>query len=307
MKLSTGQIIKDERKKQKLTQSDLAGDFISVENLIQIEGNQVKASISTLSYIAKSLNLNIEQLMSEQSKVEQLALIASELMANYKDNQFELIINQLNDLKVQAPVIFHHNFIKDIYINTYFKYGDSLIKEGQFDEALKCYTVLLSYEEEFMLDNELIAYELYTKLVEVYSMNQEHELARDYNVKAKKLIRKMMSAKEVQNLYLLMTGSEPSEVIKAAQNVDTDMLDDYSRAKMNMVVGQSYFAMKDYKKALKFLHQAIKYYEEKTYNSLTSLMYEEVSKCYSNLDEHELAVEYMIKVKKSQQQRHQLS
>ena len=77
--------------------------------------------------------------------------------------------------------------------------------------------------------------------------------------------------------------------------------------KMHMVLGNAYFNIKHYKTAVDFLLLAIQYYEEKTYNSLTIMMYEELSKCYSNLDEHELAVEYMIKAKKSQEQRHQLS
>ena len=307
MRMTTGQKIRDERKKKKLTQSDLAGDFISVDNLIQIEENHMKASMSTLNYIAKRLDLDIKYFLTEQSTVEQLAEIASDLLDDYKGDECSKIIDQLNDLKVQSPIIFHHSFIKDIYINTHFKQGNNLIKDGKYEEALECYKVLLEYEDEFMLDNELTAYELYTKLVEVYSMSQHHEMARSYNKKAKDLIKKMMAAKEVQNLYLLMTGSEPHDVIKAASKIDPEMLDDYSKAKMNMVLGNAHFTMKHYKTALDYLHLAIKYYEEKTYNSLTILMYEEVSKCYSHLEEHELAVEYMIKVKKSQQQRHQLS
>lgn len=306
MRMTTGQIIREERKKRKFTQSDLAGDFISVENLIQIEENQMKPSISTLSYIAKKLELDIEFFLTEQSKVEQLASIASELMFYYKADQCQKIIEQLDTLKVQAPLIFHHSFIKDVYINTHFKHGNNLVKKGAFGEALKCYEVLLEYEEEFMLDNELTAYELYTKLVDVYSMNTNIEKANEYNIKAKDLIKKMMAAKEVQNLYLLLTGSDPIAVVKAASKIDPIMLDDYSKAKMNMVLGNAHFTMKHYKTALDYLHLAINYYEEKTYNSLTILMYEEVSKCYSHLEEHELAVEYMKKANKSQQERHQL-
>lgn len=307
MRRTTGQIIREERKKKKFTQSDLAGDFISVENLIQIEENQTKPSLSTLSYIAKRLDLEVEYFMTEQSKVEQLSKISKELIEDYRDGECSKIIEQLNTLKVQAPALFHHSFIKDIYINTHFKYGHILFKEGLYDQALDCYQVLLGFEEEFMLDSEIVAYELYTKLVDVYSMKADSEEASKYNDKAKTLIKKMMAAKEVQNLYLLMTGSEPRDVVKEAKKIEVDMLDDYSKAKMNMVLGNAHFTMKHYKTALDYLHMAIEYYEEKTYNSLTILMYEEVSKCYSNLEEHELAVEYMQKANKSQEQRHQLS
>jgi uncharacterized protein HemY len=138
-------------------------------------------------------------------------------------------------------------------------------------------------------------------------MCQDTEKALVYNVKAKELIKKMLATKEVQNLYLLMSSSDYREVIKVSQKIEVKMLDEYNKAKMNMVLGNAHFNLKHYKTAVDFLEQAIKYYEDKTYNSLTILMYEELSKCYSNLDEHELAVQYMKKANKSQELRHQLS
>ena len=307
MVMTIGQIIKCERKNKKITQSDLAGNFISVDNLKQIEENKIKASISTLAYIAKKLDLDIECFLTEQSKVEQLTELTKALMEDYKKNQCEKIIHELNELKVQAPIIFRDSFITDIYISTHFKYGEQLTKEGNYEKALKCYNVLLEFEEDFMLDNELLAYELYIKLVDVYTMKSNNEKAQEYKNKAKIFIKKMLAAKEVQNLYLLMSGSEPRDAINEAKKIDVTMLDEYSQAKMNMVLGNAYYTIKHYKTALDYLLLAIKYYEEKTYNSLTIIMYEEVSKCYSNLDEHKLAIEYMVKVKTSQQERHQLS
>jgi tetratricopeptide (TPR) repeat protein len=304
MRISTGKRIREERKKNKLTQSELAGDWVSVENLIQIEESRFIPSLITLTCIAKKLNVDVDYLMSEQSRVEQLAVIAKELLTEYKSDHFYNIIERLDELKVQSPMLFHNEFIEDIYISTYFKQGNYLTAEGRVDEAKLCYEQLLPYEQDFMLDNELTAYELYMKLADAYGRCQEIEKANLYNIKAKELIKKMMAAKEVQNLYLLMTGSDYQAVISAAKKVDSDMLDDYSKAKMNMVLGNANFNLKLYKTAINYLRRAIKYYEEKTYNSLTIMMYEELSKCYSNLDEHELAVEYMQKAKKSQEQRH---
>ena len=103
-------------------------------------------------------------------------------------------------------MLFHNDFVKDLYINIYFKYGSYLTKKEQFDEALECYEILLEFEHEFILDNELVAYELYTKLVDTHSLCGNNEKALEYNKKAKNLIKKMMAAKEVQNLYLLMTN-----------------------------------------------------------------------------------------------------
>lgn len=307
MRNTIGYRIQEMRKKNKLTQSDLAGDFISLENLIEIEEDKAKPSKTTLSYFANRLHVDVDFLVNEKSKIEELASIAQELMSDYQDNQCQKIIERLNTLKSESPMLFHNDFVKDVYINTYFKYGSYLTKKEEFEEALICYEILLEFEHEFILDNELVAYELYTKLVDTHSLCGNNEKALEYNKKAKNLIKKMMAAKEVQNLYLLMTSQNYREVVDAYKTIEVDMLDDYNKAKMHMVLGNAFFNMKHYKTAVDFLLLAIQYYEEKTYNSLTIMMYEELSKCYSNLDEHELAVEYMIKAKKSQEERHQFS
>lgn len=243
--------------------------------------------------------------MGDMTHNEELAMLAKEFVDDYKDNQCEKIIDRMEQLKVNSPFIFQNAFIRDVYINTHFKYGSYLMKEGQFERAKEALEELLEYENEFILDNELSAYELYSKLVDAYSMCQEHEKATQYNKKAKQLIKKMMAAKEVQNIYLLMTEGSYRAAINLSKRIDNDMLDDYNKARMNMVLGNAHFNMRHYKTAVDFLTRALEYYEEKTYNSLTVLMYEELSKCYSNLDEHILAVEYMQKAKSFELERHQ--
>ncbi len=242
--------------------------------------------------------------MKEMTHNEQIASLARELIVDYKNNQCKKIIDKINNLKINAPMIFQNTFIRDMFINTHFKQGSYLMKEHRYEEAKDCLEELLIYENEFMLSNELTAYELYSKLVDVYSMCEIHKKATYYNIKAKKLIRKIMATKEVQNLYLLMTKGNYREVVNTAKKLDYDMLDEYNNAKMNMVLGNAHFNMKHYKTAVDYLEKAIEYYKEKTYNSLTVLMYEELSKCYSNLGEHELAVEYMRKSHESQLERH---
>ena len=46
MPMTIGQMIKSERKNKKFTQSDLAGDFISVEDLRQIEEKEGSLFVS---------------------------------------------------------------------------------------------------------------------------------------------------------------------------------------------------------------------------------------------------------------------
>lgn len=306
MRQTLGQKVADERRLMKLTQKELASDFMTVETLIQIEENKIVPSISTLAYIANRLNRDVDYFMTEESKVEQILALSKQLMNDYRSEECQNIIEILNRLKTQSPLLFHTEIIRDIYINSHFKLGNLYIHEGLIAEARQIYEVLLAFELSFMLENELLAYELYTKLVDVYSLCEEAEKASEYNEKASQLMKKMLASKEVQKLYLLLTGDDYRKVLDVAKEIDIELLDDYNLARMNMVVGNAQYNLKNYREAAVYLEVAIKYYEEKTYNSLTIIMYEELSKCYSNLDEHEKAVEYMQKIKKSQAERHKL-
>lgn len=306
MRLTLGQKIADERRLKKLTQKELASDFMSVETLIQIEENKVVPSISTLAYISNRLDHDIDFFMTEESKIDQIISLSKDLMKNYRSEECQNIIKILNDLKNKSPLLFHTEMIRDIYVNSHFKLGNHYLHDGNVEEAYKIYQVLLTYELSFILENELLAYELYTKLVDVYSLQDDAEKAAEYNEKASLLMKKMIASKEVQNLYLLLTNDDYRKVIEIGSKLDTDLLDDYNFARMNMVMGNAHYNMKDYGEAAVYLEKAITYYEEKTYNSLTIIMYEELSKCYSNLDEHEKAVEYMQKIKNSRNEQRKM-
>lgn len=306
MRLTLGQKIADERRQKKLTQKELAADFMSVETLIQIEENKVVPSISTLAYISNRLEHDIDFFMTEETKIDQIISLSKELMKDYRSEECKNIINILDDLKHKSPILFHSEMIRDIYINSHFKLGSMLLREGSIDEAEKVYEVLLNYELSFILENELLAYELYTKLVDVYSFQNNSDKVAEFNEKATLLMKKMIASKEVQNLYLLLTGDDYRKVIEIGNTIDTSLLDEYNFARMNMVMGNAHYNLKDYAEAAVFLEKAITYYEEKTYNSLTIIMYEELSKCYSNLDEHEKAVEYMQKIKNSRNEQRKM-
>jgi transcriptional regulator with XRE-family HTH domain len=282
MERTLGQKIRDERKKNKLTQRELAGNFITRNMLSQIENNQAKPSITTMAYLANRLNKTIDYFMSEETKSEQIAKLAKELMADYKEDNCLEVLERLEALRIESPSIFNSNFIEDIYINCHFK----------------------KFESNLLLNHELIAYELYVKLVDAYTMTGDHKKAAIFNKKAKELIRRLIASKEVQDVYLLFSQNDNEEAIKAAKNIDFDMLDDYSKARYNMVIGSAYFNLKDYHKAIKYLEMSITYYQEKMYNSLTVMIFEELSKCYANLDHHEKAVEYMKMAKLSYEKGH---
>ncbi len=285
-----GQKIKDERKKNKLTQRELAGDFITRNMLSQIENNQARPSITTMAYLAKKLNRSIDYFMNEQTKSEQLEKLSKELMTEYEDNQSSQVLERLYDLKEQSPALFESEFIKDLFVNCHMKRGSKLMDSGDYEDALAHYEALLEFETEFLVNNELTAYELYTKLVDAYTLCQRNDEALVYNMKAKELIRKLMATKEVQNIYLLVTEEKYKEAIKSRESIEYELLDAYNKARLDMVTGHAYFQLKMYRTAVEYLEKGKHYFETMTYNSLTIMIYEELGKCYSNLEEHDQAV-----------------
>jgi transcriptional regulator with XRE-family HTH domain len=244
MRQTLGQKVANERRLKKMTQKELASEFMAIETLIQIEENKVVPSISTLAYIAKRLDKEVDYFMTDESKVEQIFTLTKQLMHNYRSEECQNIIEILDELKNQSPLLFHTEMIRDIYINSHFKVGNFYLHEGRFQDALEIYEFLLSYEHNFILENELLAYELYTRLVDVYLLCKIPEKATEYNAKASQLMKKMLASKEVQNLYLLLTGDDYRKVIEIAAEIDADLLDDYNLARMNMVIGNAHYNLK---------------------------------------------------------------
>lgn len=300
-----GEKIKEERKKNKLTQKELAGEFISPNTLSQIENGFSNPSISTLAYLAKKLNQSMDYFLEGPSRTDQMAQIAKELMFEYRENHCDEVLERLEKLKSESPNLFHTEFVKDMYVNCHFKIANEQMKQGRYQEARVYYENLLEFENEFLVHSQITAYELYTKLVDAYTYCQNPASANIYNQKAKKIIRKMMADKEVQNIYLMMIESNYQEALELADHIDVSLLDEYNLARYYMIIGHSYYHSERYTEAIEFLQKSIAFFEEKTYNSLTILMYEDLSKCYTSLDDHEKAVVYMRKARECSEKYHQ--
>ena len=304
MSKKIGEKIKEERIKNKLTQKELAGEFISPNTLSQIENGFSNPSISTLAYLAKKLNRSMDYFLEGPSRNDQMAQIAKELMFEYRENHCFIVLERLEKLKSENPNLFYTEFVKDLYVNCHFKIANEQMKLGKYEEARSYYENLLEYENEFLVHSEITAYELYTKLVDAYTYCQDPVLANQYNQKAKKIIKKMMANKEVQNIYLMMIESNYQEVLESADRVDIALLDEYNLARYYMILGHSYYHSERFLEAIEFLQKSIAFFEEKTYNSLTILMYEDLSKCYTSLDDHDNAVVFMRKARECSEKYH---
>ena len=65
-----GRRLKEARLARKMTQSEVVGDFITRNMLSQIESGNAMPSVKTLEYLAKKLEIPIEQLMADEEREE---------------------------------------------------------------------------------------------------------------------------------------------------------------------------------------------------------------------------------------------
>lgn len=248
--------------------------------------------------------MTVKEFAGKTSSNEKAMHIMSDLMLKYKLEDYEGIIEECNELKLKDPESFHSRMMQELYINVHLKQGNCLMENFQYEEAKTYYEEVLKYELELLIDDEISVYEVYNKLVDVYSYLQMQEEAMEYNKKAKNLMRKMMASKEIENIFTLYTEEKYSETIVEARKIEVELLDTYNKARYYMVIGNSLFQLKKFEEAIMLLEKALVYYEEKTYNSLTLMIYEELSKCYANIDEHGKAVAYMNKSVEVQRTHH---
>lgn len=298
-KKTLGQRIKEERLNQQMTQKVLAGDYITRNMLSQIENDQAKPSITTIEFLAKQLNRPVGYFMDEKSKVEELSDIVKELLVDYHNHNCKKVLETLNNIQHNNPQMFKHDILKDIYINCNFKEASSYKEQGMYKEAKTCYLNLLALEDEMMMNADVMLYKIYNQLVEVTTFLGELEEAHQYDERAKKTINKLVSTREVQGMYLKLTQGQYQEALECATEIDANALDSYNKARYNMVVGTSYYYLKQFEKAITYLEEAVLYYEDKTYNSILVMMCEELSKCFTHLEDYHKAILYMQKAERS--------
>lgn len=298
-KKTLGQRIKEERLNQQMTQKVLAGDYITRNMLSQIENDQAKPSITTIEYLAKQLNRPVGYFMDEKSKVEELSDIVKELLVEYHSHNCKKVLETLHNIQHNNPQMFKHDILKDIYINCNFKEASSYKERGMYKEAKSCYLNLLALEDEMMMNADVMLYKIYNQLVEVTTFLGEMEEAHQYDERAKKTINKLVSTREVQGMYLKLTQGLYQEALECAEEIDANALDSYNKARYNMVVGTSYYYLKQFEKAITYLEEAVYYYEDKTYNSILVMMCEELSKCFTHLEDYQKAIVYMQKAERS--------
>lgn len=297
--MTLGQKVRELRLSKQLTQKELAGDFITRNMLSQIENDGAMPSMKTMEYLAGRLEKPIGYFLDEQHDDVSLSNMITELIGLNEKKDFEGSVALIEDQVAHNPMYMKNKMMVDLYTNSYMYLGNKYMANGRYEEAKGCYEKLLRFEGDMMIVSDIYLYKIYAQLAEVNTHLTNLEEARTYHQKGKSLLGRLLAGREVQNLYMKLMEGNYTEIRTLAEEMDLTDYDPYNLARFNMVLGSAYFNEENYEKARKYLERSLEYYKDKAYNSITAMIYEELSKCYSEMDDYKKAYDYLQKAGES--------
>lgn len=270
--MTIGQKIKAERKKKRLTQSDLCKDRITRNMLSAIENDKASPSLDTLRFIALSLEVPLSYLISEDDniffykKAEKISLIREHFGAKKYKKCIDaaLTLGEVDDE------------IAYILSASYFELGKQAVLDGSLSSALKHF------------DN----FRFYTSKT-VYLDDKAMILAIFYSAIAKNIKAPML---ELDTRYF-------ESAIKNQYDLDfynfvkNNSTYDYTdRILLNHMTAKTYIKEFKYKQALELLHEIEAEKSKKNYNAYLVLnLYTDIEYCYKQIADFENAYKYSTK------------
>ncbi len=293
MQISTlGQKVKEARLMNQMTQKELAGDFITRNMLSQIENDIATPSIKTIEYIAAVLKKPISFFVDhDQGHIE--GGLIEELLVKYEEKAYMECIDKIEAHFDAYPKALNNNLLKNIYMNCCLKAASQFKEQGNYETSKGIFEKILKYESDLIFESDAVLYNVYSHLAEVNSLLKIVNAAKDYDEKAKNIVNRMMASRVIQGIYIAFVEGNYDEVIKKISTLDINELDDYNKGRYYMMIGSAYYYKEDYHRAIKFLENAIDFYKDKPYNSVLDVIYDELSKSYSQLEAYKEAYEYL--------------
>lgn len=297
--ITLGQKVRELRLSKQWTQKELAGDFITRNMLSQIENDGAMPSMKTMEYLATQLGKPIGYFLDEQHGDISLSNMIADLIALNDNHNYEKSVAIIEDQVANNPMYMKNKIMTDLYTNSYMYYGNALLEEGKYNEARASYEKLLRFEGDMIIVSDIYLYKIYAQLAEVNTYLSDIATAKEYHKKGQEFITRLMAGREVQSLYIKLMEGDYAGLKAMATDIDVSEYDPYSIARFNMAVGSAHFNDGEYKEATVFLEKARIYYEEKAYTSITTMIYEQLSKCYSELEDYKKAYDLLQKARET--------
>lgn len=287
-----GQKVKEVRLAKKMTQKELAGDYITRNMLSQIENDSATPSIKTMEYIASVLEKPMSYFMDNDVRYIEGGLV-EEMLKRYEEQDYLACIEQIEEHFTKFPQGHNNNLLRNIYTNCCMKAASALKEEGKYEDSKILYEKILKYENDLLFESDVILYNVYSQLAEVNGYLETVEISKEFDEKATNMVNKMLASRVIQGIYISFIEGQYDEVIKRISTLEISELDEYNKGRYYMMIGSAYYYKEDYHRAIKYLEVAIDYYINKPYNSVLEMIYDELSRSYSQLEEYKEAYEYL--------------
>lgn len=294
--MTLGQKVKEARITKQMTQKELAGDFITRNMLSQIENDSATPSIKTIEFIASVLNKPISYFIDNEQKDH--GNFVEDLLKVYETNNYLECIQKIEKSIIEQSKHHNNDLIRSIYINCCMKSGLAYKEAGDYTNAKIIYAKILEYESDMIFESDVLLYNVYSQLAEVNAHLKIVDESRSYDLKAKEIVNRMIASRLIQSIYISFVEGNYDDVIKRMSVLDIEELDPYNMGRYFMMIGSAHYYKGDYNSAIPYLEKAIPFYNDKPYNSVLTTIYEELSKCYSNIEEYKKAYEFLELTKK---------
>lgn len=296
--LTLGQKIRRLRLDMKMTQKDLAGDFITRNMLSQIENDNAAPSMKTMAYLSEKLDRPIGYFLDKGQEEAHLSHMMARLIVN-EAGDYEVGVRLLEKEIENNAYWTGNKMMMDLYRNSHMILAVRYWEAEDYHNAKSVLRRILKYEGQLLKLTDIDLYKTYDLLAEVCSQTGDVEEAKAYYEKGRQYINRLVASREVQALYIKMMEGDDEALLKAIDLVDASTYDNHSLARFQMIAGTSMYRRGHLDKAIELLETSLSYYEQHTDSSVTAMIYEELSKCYSGMDQYKKAYKCLQKAQQN--------
>lgn len=297
--MTLGQKIRELRLSKQMTQKELAGSFITRNMLSQIENDSATPSMKTMEFLANALERPIGYFLDKGHSEVNLSQLLTRLIDQNESKDYEATVVLLEEEIQNHPTWANNQMIMDLYVNSHLFLANTFIEKGEMAKAKEILSKVLDYEANILNMTDIYLYKVFELLAETSAQLDELEDAKNYYNKGKEIIHKLVANREVQSLYIQMMDGEAGTLAEDIAKLDTSNYDANSLARFHMIAGISMYRNGQCKEAIQYFEKAISYYESTTQASAIATIYEQLSKCYSEMDEYKKAYDYLQKAQAS--------
>lgn len=290
-KNNIGKKLKKARIEQKLTQKDLAGNFITRNMLSQIENGIANPSIKTIEYLSKALNKPISYFIEpdyDERKLDNKESILEKAYILYDTKEFSkcsslLINNKLNETNNEGALLYWccliNMGIEKFLNNNMIDAKNTLLTAYSIepnikllDNALKCKSLLALCRIYLALDEPDKAIDTYDQYLELVNntldINDSIFVKCEIFLLTKNYDKCLKFLNEEANLHLRKTF------------------------KFNYVMGIILYNEGKYVESIESFENALSYNKEQ----YTNIVYKYIADCYSKLNQYDKAYNYLNKI-----------